>query len=120
MGNPGSVSSLQLAVNGEHSVSLRGSITLRPSSVWPPNRPSFATMARYTTIFRGFTSIFQARVRLSFISLSPHLDEPRRSDNERLLSSAHVSAAFLPWHRQYIHLYEKALKEECAFDSDLP
>lgn len=56
----------------------------------------------------------------SFIFLSPHLEEPRRLNNRHLLSSAHVSAAFLPWHRQYIHLYEKALREECAFDSDLP
>jgi hypothetical protein len=33
---------------------------------------------------------------------------------------AHVSAPFLPWHRYYIHLYEKALKEDCSFDGVLP
>ena len=34
--------------------------------------------------------------------------------------SAHASAPFLPWHRYYIHLYEKALQEECSFNGNLP
>ena len=38
---------------------------------------------------------------------------------DKCLPSVHVSAPFLPWHRYYIYLYEKALKEECAFNNDL-
>jgi len=34
--------------------------------------------------------------------------------------TAHKSAPFLPWHRYYIHSYEKALKEQCAYDGVLP
>jgi tyrosinase len=30
------------------------------------------------------------------------------------------AAAFLAWHRYFIHLYEKALQDECGFEGSLP
>jgi len=32
----------------------------------------------------------------------------------------HYAAAFLPWHRYFIHTFEKALVEECGFEGNLP
>jgi len=32
----------------------------------------------------------------------------------------HYAAAFLPWHRYFIHIFEKALVEECGFEGNLP
>ena len=32
---------------------------------------------------------------------------------------AHDTAAFLPWHRYFIHMYEKALREQCAYSGHL-
>ncbi|EWG41477.1 hypothetical protein FVEG_03589 [Fusarium verticillioides 7600] len=32
----------------------------------------------------------------------------------------HYAASFLPWHRYFIHTYEKALIEECGFKGSLP
>ena len=32
---------------------------------------------------------------------------------------AHDTAAFLPWHRYFIHVYEKALREQCAYSGHL-
>ncbi|CCT64870.1 related to monophenol monooxygenase (tyrosinase) [Fusarium fujikuroi IMI 58289] len=32
----------------------------------------------------------------------------------------HYAASFLPWHRYFIHTYEKALTEECDFHGSLP
>ncbi|KAL9077910.1 MAG: hypothetical protein Q9157_003177 [Trypethelium eluteriae] len=40
--------------------------------------------------------------------------------HKRASTYTHKSAPFLPWHRYYIHLYEKALKEDCSFTGDLP
>ena len=34
-------------------------------------------------------------------------------------SQAHDTAAFLPWHRYFIHVYEKALREQCAYSGHL-
>ena len=34
-------------------------------------------------------------------------------------SQAHDTAAFLPWHRYFIHVYENALREECAYSGHL-
>ena len=31
------------------------------------------------------------------------------------VSQAHDTAAFLPWHRYFIHVYENALRDECAY-----
>jgi tyrosinase len=35
-------------------------------------------------------------------------------------NTAHYAAAFLPWHRYFIHLLEKALRYECGFSGILP
>lgn len=35
------------------------------------------------------------------------------------VSKAHDTAAFLPWHRYFIHVYEKALREQCAYSGHL-
>lgn len=35
------------------------------------------------------------------------------------MSRAHDTAAFLPWHRYFIHVYEKALREQCAYSGPL-
>lgn len=35
------------------------------------------------------------------------------------VSQAHDTAAFLPWHRYFIHVYEKALREQCAYSGHL-
>ena len=35
-------------------------------------------------------------------------------------TTSHYAAAFLAWHRFFIHLYEKALKNECGFQGSLP
>lgn len=35
------------------------------------------------------------------------------------MSRAHDTAAFLPWHRYFIHVYEKALREQCAYSGHL-
>ncbi|KAG5755269.1 hypothetical protein H9Q70_002110 [Fusarium xylarioides] len=32
----------------------------------------------------------------------------------------HYAASFLPWHRYFVHTYEKALIEECGFKGSLP
>jgi tyrosinase len=32
----------------------------------------------------------------------------------------HYSGTFLGWHRYYLHIYEKALREECGFKGTLP
>ena len=32
---------------------------------------------------------------------------------------AHDTAAFLPWHRYFIHVYEKTLREQCAYSGHL-
>ena len=34
-------------------------------------------------------------------------------------SQAHDTAAFLPWHRYFIHIYERALREQCAYSGHL-
>ncbi|KAF6230923.1 hypothetical protein HO173_010831 [Letharia columbiana] len=33
--------------------------------------------------------------------------------------ASHDTAAFLPWHRYFIHVYEKALREQCAYAGHL-
>lgn len=35
-------------------------------------------------------------------------------------TTSHYAAAFLAWHRYFIHLYEKALTDECGFQGSLP
>ncbi|XEV04882.1 hypothetical protein FSHL1_010169 [Fusarium sambucinum] len=35
-------------------------------------------------------------------------------------TDTHYAAAFLPWHRYFIHTFEKALIEECEFHGSLP
>ena len=35
------------------------------------------------------------------------------------ISQAHDTAAFLPWHRYFIHVYEKALREQCNYAGHL-
>ena len=35
------------------------------------------------------------------------------------VSQAHNTAAFLPWHRYFIHVYEKTLREHCAYSGHL-
>ena len=35
------------------------------------------------------------------------------------VSQAHDTAAFLPWHRYFIHVYENALREQCAYSGHL-
>lgn len=37
-----------------------------------------------------------------------------------LRSLAHDAAPFLPWHRYFIHAYEKALKDHCGYKGTLP
>ena len=32
---------------------------------------------------------------------------------------AHDTAAFLPWHRYFIHVYEEALREQCSYSGHL-
>jgi tyrosinase len=32
----------------------------------------------------------------------------------------HYAAAFLPWHRYFIHIFEEALRKECDFHAALP
>jgi tyrosinase len=34
--------------------------------------------------------------------------------------AAHETAAFLTWHRYFIHLYEVTLKERCGYTGPLP
>lgn len=33
--------------------------------------------------------------------------------------ASHDTAAFLPWHRYFIHVYERALREQCAYSGHL-
>lgn len=40
--------------------------------------------------------------------------------HKRFGSYSHKSAAFLPWHRYFIFLYENALREECNYTDSLP
>lgn len=35
-------------------------------------------------------------------------------------SYSHYAAAFLAWHRLFIHTYESALRKKCAFSAELP
>ena len=35
------------------------------------------------------------------------------------VSQAHNTAAFLPWHRYFIHVYEKALRDQCSYSGHL-
>lgn len=33
---------------------------------------------------------------------------------------AHYAAAFLPWHRMYMHVYERALRTHCDYEGTFP
>lgn len=33
---------------------------------------------------------------------------------------AHYAAAFLPWHRKYINVYEEALRGHCGYQGTVP
>ncbi|RDI83543.1 Guanine nucleotide-binding protein alpha-2 subunit [Venturia inaequalis] len=33
---------------------------------------------------------------------------------------AHYAASFLPWHRMYVHVYEKALRTHCGYEGTFP
>jgi tyrosinase len=35
-------------------------------------------------------------------------------------SNTHAASPFLPWHRYFIHIYEKALIDDCAYTGTLP
>lgn len=35
-------------------------------------------------------------------------------------SYSHYAASFLPWHRMYIYVYERALRHNCAYQGPLP
>ena len=35
-------------------------------------------------------------------------------------SYSHYAASFLPWHRMYIHVYERALRYHCGYSESLP
>ena len=37
-----------------------------------------------------------------------------------LTLSIHLDGLFLPWHRNFVWLYEKALREECGFTGSQP
>lgn len=54
-------------------------------------------------------------VETAKIVSSRHPDHPGVTD----ASQAHETAAFLPWHRYFIHVYENALREECAYSGHL-
>lgn len=43
-----------------------------------------------------------------------------RSSSLHVLHLAHDAAPFLPWHRYFIHAYEKALKDHCGYKGTLP
>jgi tyrosinase len=34
--------------------------------------------------------------------------------------NVHLSGLFLPWHRHFLWLWEKALREECGYPGHLP
>ncbi|KAH9442993.1 hypothetical protein Pst134EB_027343 [Puccinia striiformis f. sp. tritici] len=40
--------------------------------------------------------------------------------HSRMRSKIHWNPTFLPWHRNFMFLYEKALKEECGYPGNLP
>ncbi|KAH8804897.1 hypothetical protein F5884DRAFT_859514 [Xylogone sp. PMI_703] len=40
--------------------------------------------------------------------------------HSRIGKNSHNSAAFLAWHRYFIHLYETTLREKCSFNGNLP
>ncbi|KAI8928739.1 hypothetical protein BC831DRAFT_447211 [Entophlyctis helioformis] len=40
--------------------------------------------------------------------------------HSRILSVAHGSAIFLPWHRSFLHNYETILRTECGYTDPLP
>ena len=44
----------------------------------------------------------------------------KSSNAKALTSEAHEAAAFLPWHRYFIHLYEQTLKQRCQYAGTLP
>lgn len=35
-------------------------------------------------------------------------------------SYSHYAASFLPWHRMYIHVFERALRYHCGYSGSLP
>nr|A0A142I737.1 RecName: Full=Tyrosinase-like protein phomQ1'; AltName: Full=Phomopsin biosynthesis cluster protein Q1' [Diaporthe leptostromiformis]AMR44289.1 tyrosinase [Diaporthe leptostromiformis] len=35
-------------------------------------------------------------------------------------SYSHYAASFLPWHRMYLHVYERALRDHCGYSESLP
>ena len=45
-------------------------------------------------------------------------DEEQRTLIQAL--QAHGAAAFLPWHRYFIHIYEQTLRARCGYDGLLP
>ena len=108
----GFASSPALAANGEPSASLRRLTTSMLFDALLPSLPSFEITARSMTTSHGSTSVLQLTVWLfPFDYLAKWI---------LIGYSAHKSAPFLPWHRYYIHLYERALKEDCSFTGDLP
>ncbi|KAL4936144.1 hypothetical protein BDV06DRAFT_233681 [Aspergillus oleicola] len=40
--------------------------------------------------------------------------------HSRIGNYSHNAAPFLPWHRYFVHLYEKALREHCGYEGSLP
>lgn len=40
--------------------------------------------------------------------------------HSRIGTISHKAAAFLPWHRYTLHIWETALRENCGFDGQIP
>ena len=48
---------------------------------------------------------------MTYISYSTHVN---------YTLNVHLSGLFLPWHRHFLWLWEKALRDECGYSGYLP
>ena len=68
-------------------------------------------------IFRIY--IIRLAIIVSKIASVPACHGRRRLFPNAYCQIAHGAAAFLPWHRYLLHIYERTLRDQCGFSGSL-
>jgi len=84
----------------------------------PSTRREWRSLSRLEKI-HYIDAVQCLRKRTSLLGLNQSLYDDFPYVHENIGNYSHGAAPFLAWHRYFLYIYEKALKEECQYDGHL-